>query len=37
MGLLACICKFTKVMSSCDDSAEMKDDEDSDGVSDEES
>lgn len=35
IGRFACICKFTRVMSSCDDNADMKEFEDNDWDSDE--
>lgn len=36
MGLLTCMCRLTRVMSSCDDMADMKLLEERDGVPDEE-
>lgn len=37
MGLFTCMCKLTKVISSCDDIADMNEFDDSDGESDDDS
>lgn len=37
IGRLACICRLTSVMSSCDDNADMNDDDEIEGVSEDES
>lgn len=37
IGLFTCMCKLTKVMSSCDDMADMNEFDDNDGESDDDS